>query len=130
MVQSVFNEHQCIFFNSHLFSVDQCVSLFFHKRYSYLMISVPAWMTLKLWQDMFSFGFGMETIMVQSVFKEHQWRFINFHLFSVDQCVSLIFHESYSYLMIFCANMTDIKIIKRSVYIQFLYGEFNGAICF
>jgi len=50
--------------------------------------------------------------------------FINFHLFSVDQYVSLIFHESYSYLMIFCASMSDIKIMKRSVFIQFGYGEF------
>jgi len=66
--------------------------------------------------------------MVQSVFNEHQFMFINSHLFSVDQCVFLILHESYSYLMIFCASMSDIKIIKRSVFIQFWYGAFNGAI--
>jgi len=34
--------------------------------------------------------------------------FSNFHLFSVDQSVYLIFHESYSYLMMFCASMNDI----------------------
>jgi len=91
---------------------------------------VPAWVTLKLWKGVFSYNFGMENLMVQSVFSEHQWMFINFHLFSVDQCVSLIFHESYSYLLIFCANMSDIKTMKMSVFIQFRYGEFNGAICF
>jgi len=77
----------------------------------------------------FSYNFGMEILMVQSVLNQHQCMFINFHLFSIDQCVSLIFNESYSYLMIFCANMSDIKIIKRSIFIQFRYGEFNGAIC-
>jgi len=63
-------------------------------------------------------------------FNEHQFMFINFHLFSVDQCVSLIFHESCSYLMVFCASITDIRIMRRSVFIQFWYGVFNGAICF
>jgi len=68
--------------------------------------------------------------MVQSVFNEHQCMIIKFHLFGVDQCVSLIFHESYSYLMIFCASMSDIEIMKRIVFIHFWYGAFNGAICF
>jgi len=36
--------------------------------------------------------------------------FINFHLFSVDQCVFLIFHESYSYLMNFCAAWVTLKL--------------------
>jgi len=130
MVQFVFNEHQCMFINSHLFSVDRCVSLVFYESYSYLMIFVPAWMTLKLWRGVFSYNFGMANLIVQSVFNEHQCMFINSHLLSIDQCVSLIFHESYSYLMIFCASMSDIKIMKRSVFIQFWYGEFNGAICF
>jgi len=39
--------------------------------------------------------------------------FIYFHLFSVDHCVSLIFYESYNYLLIFCANMSDIKLSKE-----------------
>ena len=55
--------------------------------------------------------------------------FINFHLSSVGQWVSLFFYESYSYLMIFFANTSDIKTMKRSVFVQFWYGEFNGAIC-
>ena len=59
--------------------------------------------------------------MLQSVFNEQQFMFINFHLFSVDQCVSLIFYESYSYMMIFCASMSDINIIKRSVFVPFWY---------
>jgi len=63
---------------------------------------------------MFSYNFGMENLMVQSVFNEHQYMFINFHLFSVDQCAFLIFHESYSYFMIFCASMCYIKIIKTT----------------
>ena len=131
MVQSVFNVHHSMFINFHLFSVDQCVFLIFHENYSYLMIFVPAWVTFKLSKGVFSYNFGMEHLMVQSVFNEHQWMFINFHLVSVDQCVSLfIFHESYSYLMIFCASMRDIKIIKRSVFVQFWYGNVNGAICF
>ncbi len=130
MVQSVFNEHQFMFINFHLFSVDQCVFLILHESYSYFMFFVPAWVTLKLSKGVFSYNFGMENLMVQSVFNMHQWMFINFHLFSIDQCVSLIYNESYSYLMIFCANMSDIKIIKRSVFIPFWYGAFNGAICF
>jgi len=40
------------------------------------------------------------------------------------------FHESDSYLMIFSAIMSDIKIMKGSVFIPFWYGEFNGAIGF
>ncbi len=69
---------------------------------------VSAWVTLKLWKGVFSYNFGMEHLMVQFVFNEHQCMYINFHLFSVDQYVSLIFHEAYSYLVIFCANMSDI----------------------
>ena len=91
---------------------------------------VPTWVTLKLWKGLFSYNFGMENLIVKSVFNEHQCMFTNSHLFSVDQCVSLIFYESCNYLMIFCASMSDIKITKRSVFIWFWYGEFNGAICF
>ena len=91
---------------------------------------VPAWVSLKLWIRVFSYNFGMENLMVQSDFNEHQCMFIQFHLFSVDQCVSLIFHDSSTYLMIFCASMSGIKIMKRSVFIQLGYGNFNGAICF
>jgi len=72
----------------------------------------------------------MEHLMVQSVFNEHQCMFINLHLFSIDKYVSLIFNESYSYLMIFCDSMSDIKIMKRSVFVQLWCREFNGAICF
>jgi len=52
-----------------------------------------------------------------------------FHLFSVDHSASLIFYESYNYLMLFCASMCDINTMKMSVFIQFWYGAFNGAIC-
>jgi len=69
-------------------------------------------MTLKLGKGAFSYHFVMKSLMVQSVFSEHQCMFIYFHLFSVDQCVSLILHESYSYLMIFCASMSDITLSK------------------
>jgi len=130
MVQFVFNEHHCMYINFHLFNVDQCVSLIFYEIYSTWWFFVPAWMTLKLSKGVLSYNFGMENLMVQSVFNVHQWIFINFYLFSVDQCVFFIFHKTYSYLMIFCANMSDIYIMKRSVFIQFLNGEFNGAICF
>jgi len=41
--------------------------------------------TLKLSKEVFSYNFGVETLMVQSVFNEHQCMFINSHLFSVDQ---------------------------------------------
>ena len=91
---------------------------------------VPVWVTLTLWKEVFSYNFGMEKLMVQSVFNEHQCTFINSHFFSVVQHVSLVFHERYSYLMIFCASMSDIKTMKRSVFMQFWYGEFNGALCF
>ncbi len=129
MVESVFNEHQWRFINFHLFSVDQCVSLIFHESSSYLIIFVSAWVTFKLWKAVFSYNCGMETLMVQSVFNEHQCMFIHFHLFSVDQCISLIFHKSYSYLIIFCGSMSVIKTMKRRVFIQFRYGQFNGEIC-
>jgi len=65
--------------------------------------------------------------MVQSDFNEHQSMFINFHIFSVDQCVSIIFLESYSYLMIFSDNVSDFKVNERSVFIQLWYEAFNGA---
>ncbi len=121
MVQSVFNEHQCMFINFHLFSIDQCVFLIFHESNSYLRFFVPAWVILKLSKGVFSYNFGIKNGMVYSVINEHQCMFINFHLFSIDQCVFLIFHESYSYLMIFCASMSDIKNIKSSVFIQLGY---------
>ncbi len=44
---------------------------------------------LKLSKGVFSYHFGMETLMVQSVFNEHQFMFINFHLFSVDHFLDL-----------------------------------------
>jgi len=102
MVKCVLNEHQYIFINSHLFSIDQSVSLILQKSYSYLWFFVPAWATLNLSKGVFSYHFGMENLMMQSVFNVHQCMFINFHLVRVDQCVSLlIFNESYSYLMVF-----------------------------
>ena len=122
-----FSENQWMFVIFHLFSVDQCVSLIFHESYSYLMFFVPAWVTFKLWKVVISYNFGMENLM-QSVCSVHHSMFINFHLYSLDQCVFMIFHESY--LMIFCTSMSDISIIKRTVFIQFWYGKFNGAICF
>jgi len=85
---------------------------------------------LKLSKGVYSYNLGMEMLMIQSVFNEHQCMFIKFHFFGVDQCVSLIFRESYCYLTIFCSNMSDIKTMKRSVVIQFGYGAFNGSICF
>jgi len=86
--------------------------------------------TLKLLKGVFSYNLDMNHLIVYSVFNEHQYMVINFHIFGVDQCVFLIFHESYSYLMIFSASISDIKIMKRSVFIQFWYGKFNGTICF
>jgi len=130
MVQSVFNEEQCTVINFHLFTVDQCVFLIFHESYSYFMIFLPALMTLKLWKGVCSYKFGMENLMVQSVFNDYQSMSINFHLFSYDQCVSIIFHGSYNYLMIISGSMIGIKIMKRSVFIQFWYLKFNCAICF
>ena len=87
MVQSVFNEHQCMFINTHLFSVDQSLSLIFHESYIFLMIFMPTWVILNLSKGLFSYNFGIENLMVQSVLNEHQCMFINFHLFSVDQYV-------------------------------------------
>jgi len=130
MVQSVISVHQCMFINFHLFSVDQYVSLILHETYSYLMIFCANMSDIEIIKRSVSYNLGMENLMVQSVFNEHQCMFINFHLFSVDQVVSLISHESYSYLMIFCGTMSDIKTMKRSVFRQFWYEEINGAICF
>jgi len=112
MVQSVFNEHQCMFINFHLFSVDECFSLIFHESYSYLMIFVPAWVTLKRWRGVFSCNFSMEHLMVQSVFNEHQCMFINFHLFSVDQSVFMTFHESYCYWWLFVPTWVVLQLSK------------------
>jgi len=66
-------------------------------------------------------------LMVQSIFGEHQCMPIQFYLFSDLQCASLIFHESLNYLIIILTIMSGIGIIKRSVFTQFWYGEFNGA---
>jgi len=46
--------------------------------------------------------------MVQSVLNEDQCMFINFQIFSVDQCVSIIFHKSYGYLMVISGSMIGI----------------------
>jgi len=119
-----------MFINFHLFSIDQCVSLIFHESYNYLMIFCSGMGDIKIMKRSVFIQFWYGNLMVQFVFSEHQCMFINFHLFTVDQCFCIIFHESYSYLMIFGASMSVIKIMKRSVFIQFGYGEFNGAICF
>jgi len=91
---------------------------------------VPAWVILKLSKGVFSYNFGMEHLMVQSVFNVRYSMFINFHLFSIDQCVFLIFHESHSYLIIISSIMSDIEIMKRRVFTQLWYKDFNGAMCF
>ena len=101
-------EGSCRFVSINFLFLNMVVVVFFglscwvNKQSTYMSAGLSLW-----------FLFCVQFLMVQSVFNEHQFMFINFHLFSVDQCVSLIFHESYSYLMIFCANMSDIKIIKR-----------------
>jgi len=92
MVQSVFNEQQCMFINFHLLVLISVFPWFSMKVILIWWFFVPAWVTFKLWKGVLSYNFGMEKLMVQSVFSEHQWMFTNFHLFSVDQCVSLIFH--------------------------------------
>jgi len=63
---------------------------------------------IKIRKGVFSPNFGKENLMVQFVFNEHQCMVINIHHFSIDQCVFLIFHESNSYLMVFCGSMGDI----------------------
>ena len=131
MVQSVFDEHQCMFINIHL-------SLLFLSVFPWFFMKVkltwylfqPSWVTLELLTGVFSHYLGMDNLMVQSVFDEHQCMFIKFCLFSVVQCVSLIFHESLSYLIIILTIMSDIRIMKWSVFTQFWYVEFNDAICF
>jgi len=50
-------------------------------------------------------------------------------LFTAAQWVSLNFHKSYSYLIIISTTMSDIKNMEMSVFTQFWYGLFNGAIC-
>jgi len=71
MVQSVFDDDQCIFIKNHLFSVDQRLFWFSMKVKVTWWLFLPAWVTLKLWKGLFSLNFGMEHLMVQSVFKEH-----------------------------------------------------------
>jgi len=126
MVKSVFNEHQCMVINCHLFTVDQCVSIIFHESYCYLMIFSAIMSDIRITKRSVSYNFGMENLMVQSGFNEHQCMVIKFLLFTDDQCVSIIFHESYSsYLIIFSASMSDIKFMKRSVFIQVFSYNFG-----
>jgi len=86
--------------------------------------------TIELSKGVFSHNFGLKNLMVQSVFDGHQCMFIDFYFFHVVQFVSLIFLKSSSYLIIISATMSDIRIMKQSVFTQFWYGAFNGAICF
>ena len=105
-----------------LFSVDQCVSLIFHQSYSCLMIFCASMSDIEFIKRGVFIQFGMENLMVH-FFK---WTLMHVHQLSSFQYWSLIFkifHESYSYLMLFCANMSCIKIMKRSVFIQFWLGE-------
>ncbi len=88
------------------------------------------WVILELWKGVFSYNFGMEHLMVRSVFDEHPCILINFHIFSVVQCVSLIFHESQSNLIIICVTTSGIRIMRSSIFKQIWYGAFNGAIFF
>jgi len=105
-------------------------SWFYMKVIVTWWIFLSPWVTLTLWIEVFSYNFDVKNLIVKFDFNEHQLMCINFHLFSVNQWIFLIFHVSYSYLMIFSASMSDIKIIERSVFIQFGYVEYNGAICF
>ena len=130
MLQSVFDEHQCMPINFYLFSDVQCASLILNESLSYLIIILTIMSDIRLIKRMFSHNFGMENLLVQSVFVKHQCMFLNFHLFSVVQWVSLIFHTSWCYLIIIFATMNDNRTMKRSVFTWFWYGEFIGAICF
>jgi len=72
--------------NIHQLSSFQCWSMCFLDFPWKVIVTwwffVPAWVTLKLSKGVFSYNFGMEHLMVQFVFNEHQWMFIKFHLFS------------------------------------------------
>jgi len=150
MVQSVFDEDQCMFIKNHLISVDQWVSLIFHKNKSYLIIIsanmsdirimektaftqfgcgefigticfwwasmnfhqfswwsllfskfpwfsikkvtwylfLLSWLTLELWNWLFSYNLSIDYSMLQSVFHKHKCIFINFH---DEHCCSVHF---------------------------------------
>jgi len=53
-----------------------------------------------------------------------------FIIFTAAQWASLIFHNSYSYLINISASMSDIRIMEMIVFTHFWYGLFNDAICF
>jgi len=67
---------------------------------------------------------------VQSVFDEHECKFIIFHDANVLLCVSWIFYRCKSYLVFISVRMSDISNLKWTVFTCFVYGEFIGAIKF
>jgi len=94
MVQSVFNEHQCMIINFHFFSDDQWLFLFFHGSYRYLMYFSASSSDIKNMKKIILYNVHMKNLMVQSVLNEKNFIFINFCLFNVDQRLFLVFQES------------------------------------
>ena len=66
--------------------------------------------------------------MVQSNAIKNKYKFIKNHLFSVVQWLSVIFLKNKIPLTFIFDLMSDIRIVKRSVFPYFEYGVHNGAI--
>jgi len=112
------------------FTVVQCVSLIFLKTLSYLIIISATMSDIIIMKSSVFKQFWYGEFNGAIVFDDYQCMFMYFHLFSVVQWFSLILLKRLSYLIIICAAMSDIRIMKECVFKQFWYGDFNGAICF
>jgi len=61
MVQSVFDEHKCMFINSHYYSVVPWVSMMFHTSKSYFLIISASMSDIRImeWTVLTQFGYGL-----------------------------------------------------------------------
>jgi len=68
--------------------------------------------------------------MVQSICIKNKYKYIKNHLFSVVQWIAVIFIKNKISFIFISDFMSDVRIVKRSVFPWFQYGVHNGAIYF
>jgi len=79
LVQSILDENECKFIIFHDESVLYCASLIFHESKNYLIIISVRMSDIRNWNAQFSLYLGMEILLVQSDFDEHDCMLIIFH---------------------------------------------------
>ena len=111
MVQSVFDEHQCMLINFHGYSIVQWVSFILYKSKSYLIMICASMSDIRImewtvWCNLFLLITNV--LIIQSVLGDLVWKIIKIKENSMFHGISLIFHTLNSILWTICDNMDAI----------------------